>query len=318
MGVPQATQSLGAGPDGLTQAATLLRAGEVVAFPTETVYGLGAMATSSEAVAKIFAAKNRPQFNPLIAHVASVDRAEALIELPPRGRALARALWPGPLTLVGTLRPGKGISDLARAGLPTLALRVPDHPVAQALLRAVGKPLAAPSANLSGQLSPTRPGDVLEGLDGRIAAVLDGGTCTVGLESTVIGFEDGDLIMLRPGGVTVERIYEITGQRPRPPSGKGIVAPGQLTSHYAPRSPIQLNVAVPDPDGPSIGFGAVGGPINLSPTGDLAEAATNLYAALRTADGMAQGRPIQVAPIPSEGLGLAINDRLARAAAPRE
>jgi len=313
-----ATERLAADTEGIARAAALLKAGELVAFPTETVYGLGADATSGEAVAKIFAAKDRPKFNPLIVHVASVARAEALIELTPQGRALGRQLWPGPLTLVGTLRPGKGIADLTRAGLPTLGVRVPDDAVAQALLRAVQRPLAAPSANPSGQVSPTTADHVLETMGGRIAAVLDGGPCKVGLESTIIGFEHGKPVLLRPGGVTIEQIVEIIGKAPGQPAETTVRAPGQLTSHYAPRSEVVLDVAMPDPAGPSIGFGAVAGAVNLSPGGDLIEAAARLFSALREVDAMAGGRQIEVAPIPNEGLGVAINDRLARAAAPRE
>lgn len=312
---PKITEAFSSGSDGISKAAALLRAGEVVAFPTETVYGLGGDATDGNAVAKIFEAKDRPTFNPLIVHVASVDKAEALIELPPKGRTMAQMLWPGPVTLVGRLRPGKGISELVRAGLPTLAVRVPDHPVAQALLRAVGRPLAAPSANPSGRISPTTAQHVHDLMAGRIAGVLDGGAAAVGLESTIIGFEDLEPVVLRPGGVTSEDFASVLGTPPKPRTKSGINSPGQLNSHYAPEATVQLNVT----ESPSLGFGEIEGQVSLSPEGDLTEAAANLFGMLRLLDeALEDGEILTVAPIPEEGLGQAINDRLRRAAAPRD
>ncbi|MEM7060909.1 MAG: L-threonylcarbamoyladenylate synthase [Pseudomonadota bacterium] len=312
---PTITQAFSSGPEGISGASQLLRAGEIVAFPTETVYGLGGDATNGEAVAKIFDVKGRPSFNPLIVHVASVDKAEALIELPPKGRTLAQMLWPGPLTLVGRLRPGKGLADLVRAGLPTLAVRVPDHPVAQALLRAVGRPLAAPSANPSGKVSPTTAQHVHDLMSGRIAGVLDGGAAAVGLESTIIGFENLEPVLLRPGGVTVEEIAKLVDTAPNPPSSAVVNAPGQLQSHYAPVAEVEMNAT----EDPVLGFGAIEGQVSLSPDGDLTEAAANLFGMLRLMDeALKDGDVLTVAPIPEEGLGRAINDRLRRAAAPRQ
>jgi L-threonylcarbamoyladenylate synthase len=317
------TERLAPNERGIARAAALLADGALVAFPTETVYGLGADATDARAVAAIFEAKGRPRFNPLIVHVASREAAERLVELPEAGRRLAAAFWPGPLTLVAARRADAGIADLATAGLPTLAVRVPAHPLALALLRAVGRPIAAPSANPSGRISPTTAGHVLDGLGGRIAAVLDGGPCEVGLESTIIGLSGEAPALLRPGGLPAEAAEAALGQPLQAPSG-GISAPGQLASHYAPRAGLRLDAAAPREGELWLGFGpsrAVGGgaALNLSPTGDLHEAAANLFGHLRTLDARAApGQVIAVAPVPLRGLGRAINDRLARAAAPRE
>jgi L-threonylcarbamoyladenylate synthase len=306
---------------GLRAAVGLLRAGELVAFPTETVYGLGGDARDDRAVAAIFAAKGRPAYNPLIAHLADAAAAEDLATLTPEARALAERFWPGPLTLVLHRRRGARLSEHATAGLPTVALRVPAHALAQRLLAAFGGPLAAPSANPSGKISPTTREHVLEGLDGRIAAVLDGGACTVGLESTILGFEGGAPVLLRPGGLPVEAIAEALGREVGRPSRAEVSAPGQLASHYAPSAALRLDAAAPEPDEVWIGFGPhdPGLGFNLSPSADLAEAAVNLFACLRKADALAArtGARIAVAPIPQAGLGLALNDRLRRAAAPR-
>ena len=313
------TERLDATPEGIARGAELLRAGHTVAFATETVYGLGADATNGQAVARIYQAKGRPSFNPLIAHVPDLAAAEALVNFDPEARGLAQAFWPGALTLVLPLHDRAPIASLVTAGLPTLALRVPAHPVAQDLLRQTEVPIAAPSANASGRISPTSAAHVLDrdgGLDGRIAAVLDAGPCPVGLESTIIGWRDGLPVLLRPGGLPAEAIEAALGRPltrhegdPSAPS-----APGQLTSHYAPNASMRLSVTDPRPDETLICFGEPG-PFSLSPSGDLTEAAATLFDILRRAD--REGRPIAVAPIPDHGLGTAINDRLRRAAAPR-
>lgn len=303
---------------GIAKAASLLAAGELVAFPTETVYGLGGDARSDLAVARIYEAKGRPSFNPLIVHLADLAAVERIATLGPKARDLAQAFWPGPLTLVLPLRDGSGISPLVTAGLPTVAVRIPAHPLAQALLRAFGDPVAAPSANPSGRISPTRADHVIQGLSGRIAAVLDGGPCAVGLESTIV-LADPDPVLLRPGGVPVEALEACLGER-LTLGGDGVkpTSPGQLASHYAPEAALRLNATSAAPGEILVGFGPVKGPLTLSETGDLIEAATRLFHALREADTLAgpQGR-IAFAPIPETGLGRAINDRLRRAAAPK-
>ncbi|MBB93663.1 MAG: threonylcarbamoyl-AMP synthase [Rhodobacteraceae bacterium] len=312
------TERLGADEAGVSRAAELLAAGACVAFPTETVYGLGADARSGEAVARIYAAKGRPSFNPLIVHVADTAAARRLVVWSDRAERLAQAFWPGPLTLVLPLAEGHGIASLVTAGLPTLGVRVPAAPVAQRLLRAFGGPVAAPSANPSGRISPTRAAHVLDGLDGRIAAVLDGGPCDVGVESTIVGEDAGGApVLLRPGGVASEAIEAslatpLTRQAPGPTP----TAPGQLTSHYAPREAVRLNATEARGDEVLLGFGPVAGDLSLSPAGDPVEAAARLFDCLHDLD--ARGRPIAVAPIPDTGLGAALNDRLRRAAAPRE
>lgn len=302
----------------VSRAASLLKAGQLVAFPTETVYGLGADATDGRAVAGIFAAKNRPSFNPLIVHVPDVATAERIGRFTPQARALAEAFWPGPMSLVLPQRKDVTLSDLVTAGLDTVAIRVPAHPLAQELLRVVGRPIAAPSANPSGKISPTTAAHVMEGLDGHIAAVLDGGACDVGLESSIFG---GDPIqLLRPGGIYRDAAETVLGTSIADyASDAAVNAPGQLTSHYAPDAGVRLNFSE-KADVPHLGFGPGTADLNLSETADAAEAASNLFAMLRQMDAIAaaQGAPhFTVAPIPVDGLGLAINDRLQRAAAPR-
>ncbi|WCR11399.1 threonylcarbamoyl-AMP synthase [Paracoccus stylophorae] len=314
------TERLTADRPGLTRAAALLAAGECVAIPTETVYGLAADARDGRAVARIYAAKDRPAFNPLIVHVADLDAARRIAAFDDAALMLASAFWPGALTLVLPLRPEAGIAPLVGAGLPTIGLRVPAHAAAQALLRRFGGPLAAPSANASGRISPTCADHVLDpdgGLAGRIAAVLDAGPCPVGVESTIIGWPGGRATLLRPGGIPAEAI-EAALDAPLArlaTDAETPTAPGQLSSHYAPNAPLRLNAAAPRPDETFIAFGTPG-PLSLSPSGDLVQAAANLFDTLRRAD--RQGRPIAVAPIPDRGLGRAINDRLRRAAAPRD
>lgn len=303
-------------PD-ISAAARNIRDGRLVAFPTETVYGLGADATSPEAVARIFAAKGRPRFNPLIAHVASLAAASAEGELSPAARRLAERFWPGPLTLVVPRRPGASVCDLACAGLASVGLRVPSHPIALSLLLAVGKPVAAPSANRSGRLSPTNAADVVADLGAAVDLVLDGGPCPIGLESTIVGF-DGDVpVLLRPGGIAREDIEAILGTT-LAPAGPGISAPGMLASHYAPRAKLRLDATGLEADELGLSFGGtlLGAALDLSPRGDLREAAANLYAYLRRLDAR-EPACIAVAPIPAHGLGAAIGDRLRRAAAPR-
>jgi L-threonylcarbamoyladenylate synthase len=302
---------------GIARAATLLAQAELVAFPTETVYGLGGDARSDTAVARIFASKGRPSFNPLIVHVPDLAAVEALADLSPIARGLALAFWPGPMTLVLPVKAG-AVSPLVTAGLSTVAIRVPAHPLAQALLRAFGGPIAAPSANPSGRVSPTTPEHVLDGLSGRIAAVLDGGHCAVGLESTIVQ-ADPEPMLLRPGGLPVEVLEAALG-RPLALGGHGAkpIAPGQLASHYAPGAAVRLEAATALEGEVLVGFGPVKGHLTLSDTGDLVEAASCLFQTLRWADQLAgpDGR-IAFAPVPEMGLGRAINDRLRRAAAPR-
>ncbi|MGV6811928.1 MAG: L-threonylcarbamoyladenylate synthase [Brevirhabdus sp.] len=314
------TQTLAPDAQGLARGADILRAGGLTAFPTETVYGLGADATNDTAVARIFEAKGRPRFNPLIVHVASLDVAQDIAQFGAVATLLAAHFWPGPLTLVLPLRPG-AVAPLVSAGLDSVAIRMPAHPVAQGLLAALGGPVAAPSANPSGKVSPTRAEHVLEGLDGRIDAVIDGGACAVGVESTIVLADDTAPCLLRPGGVAVEDIEAVLG-RPLPVGGESATpsAPGQLASHYAPDAAVRLNVTAPTRNELWLGFGDCrGAQMNLSPKGDLVEAAANLFQMFRALDLFAEGsKGIAVAPIPETGLGRAINDRLRRAAAPRE
>lgn len=309
-----ATDRLGTDAAGIARAAGMLRMGQTVAFPTETVYGLGADARQGAAVARIFAAKDRPAFNPLIVHVATPDRAWDLVRHNDAALHLAAEFWPGPLTLVLPLAEGHGLSGLVTAGLPTLGIRVPDHPVAQALLSAFDGPVAAPSANPSGRISPTSADHVLAGLAGRIGAVVDGGACPVGVESTIVGF-DPVPTLLRPGGVAQAAIEAVLGHPLALPADTAITAPGQMASHYAPRGAVRLDATAPRPGERMLGFGDIDGDLNLSAAADLSEAAANLFACLHRLD--AAGGPIAVAPIPATGLGAAIRDRLARAAAPR-
>lgn len=307
----------------IREAAVLLRAGRLVAFPTETVYGLGADATNGRAVAAIFEAKGRPRFNPLIVHVPDLAAAERLVKLTPTARRLAERFWPGPLTLVLRRRAEGAVSDLVTAGLDSLAVRVPSHPVAQALLRETGRPLAAPSANRSGHVSPTRAEHVAVDLGDRVAMILDGGPTEHGLESTVIDATGERPVILRPGAVTAEEIEDLSGY-PLARADECVnrpLSPGQLESHYAPRAALRLDASYVGPGETLLAFGpsppaTTGEVINLSPSGDLIEAAANLFSALRALDD-AGAQVIAVMPIPAYGLGEAINDRLRRAAAPR-
>ncbi|WP_017663759.1 L-threonylcarbamoyladenylate synthase [Porphyrobacter sp. AAP82] len=303
------TQVRLADAEGIAAAARILESGGLVAVPTETVYGLAARADSAEAVARIYAAKGRPDFNPLIVHVAGLAQAERYAEFSAEARALAAAHWPGPLTLVLPRRADAGLAAAVTAGLPTIALRAPAHPVMQALLERCGFPLAAPSANRSGFISPTTPAHVLASLGGRIGMVLDGGATQAGVESTIVAVRaDGSVEELRPGPIAVGT----------PGGAKGIEAhieaPGQLASHYAPGKPVRLNALAAEAGEFLIGFGQVAGDVTLSASGDLTEAAARLYAALHEAARAAAPR-IAVAPVPEEGVGRAINDRLRRAAA---
>ncbi|WP_324749680.1 L-threonylcarbamoyladenylate synthase [Sphingomonas sp. LY54] len=296
------------GKAAIAEAAALIRDGQPVAIPTETVYGLAADATNGKAVARIYAAKGRPSFNPLIVHVPSLAEAETIALFDETARRLAERHWPGPLTLVVPLRPDSGIATLVTAGLPTIALRVPAHPAMRDLLAAVGGPLAAPSANASGGISPTRAEHVMSSLAGRISLIINGGATGHGLESTILAVTDGRVRLLRPGPITeVSAIGGETG---------GIEAPGQMASHYAPSKPLRLEAETAAPGEWLIGFGAIAGDSNLSESGDLTEAAAKLFALLHEADAQPNAA-IAVAPVPENGLGVAINDRLRRAAAPR-
>jgi L-threonylcarbamoyladenylate synthase len=291
--------------ESIAEAARLILAGEPVAVPTETVYGLAADATNAEAVARIYAAKGRPSFNPLIVHVPDLAAARAIGEFNEEALALADEHWPGPLTLVVPLRSDAAIASLVTAGLSTVGLRVPDHPAMQALLRTSDRPLAAPSANASGSISPTRAQHVLKSLGGRIALIIDGGPTKRGIESTIVAATGGPLRLLRRGPIEVDA---------EPAAGSSIEAPGQLPSHYAPSKSLRLDVTSGDADEYLIGFGEIGGDSNLSQSGNLVEAASRLFELLHEADASAKAR-IAVAPVPADGLGAAINDRLRRAAA---
>ena len=325
------TAILRADAAGVARAAALLRSGALVAFGTETVYGLGADATSDRAVAAIFTAKGRPHYNPLICHYPDAEAAFAHVEASDAARILAAAMWPGPLTMVLPRRVTCPVALLAGAGLDTLAVRVPAHDTALALLREVGRPVAAPSANRSGQVSPTTAAHVLDGLAGRIAAVLDSGPCRVGVESAVLDLTGSRAVLLRPGGATSEAIEALIGpvQRPIPPAAaeasRGLRSPGLMVSHYAPVLPVRLDARDAGPDEALLMFGPApdhGGPaFQLSLGRDLAEAAARLFAGLRWLDeqgGRLDLAAIAVMPVPRDGLGLAINDRLQRAAAPRQ
>ena len=292
----------------IAEAARLIFAGEPVAVPTETVYGLAADATNADAVARIYEAKGRPSFNPLIVHVPNLAAAERIGEFSDEARRLAHEHWPGPLTLVVPLRSDAGVASIVTAGLATIALRAPEHPAMQALLGATERPLAAPSANASGSISPTRAEHVLKSLGGRIPLIIDGGATQRGIESTIVAATSGPLRLLRRGPIEVQA---------EPVSGSAIEAPGQLASHYAPSKPLRLD-ALEAMDGEYlIGFGFIDGDASLSPSGDLVEAAARLFDLLHQADAAPQPR-IAVAPVPDEGLGAAINDRLRRAAADRD
>lgn len=319
-------------PESLREAATLLQAGKLVVLPTETVYGLGANALDGEAVARIFAAKDRPSFNPVIVHVPDVETASRYVVMNDRARAVAAAFWPGPLTMILPRTADCAISELCSAGLPTLAMRVPAHPVALALLKESGLPIAAPSANLSGQISATTPQHVAEGLGDKVAMILAAGPCEVGLESTVLDLSGERPVILRPGAITAEQIGEVLNM---PVSydlgdhGDKVKSPGQLLKHYAPSIPVRLNAVDIAPGEALLAFGSIkfmgikgGGSAkdlpahsfrNLSDTGDLHQAAANLFRMLRELD-QAGHTNIAVMNIPDQGLGIAINDRLKRAA----
>jgi len=295
--------------DAITEAARLIGKGQPVAVPTETVYGLAADATNAEAVARIYEAKGRPSFNPLIVHVLSLDRAREIADLGALSIELAEQHWPGPLTIVAPLKSDSGIAQLVTAGLATIALRVPSHRAMRALLEAIGRPLAAPSANASGSISPTRAAHVMRSLNGRIPLIIDDGASPGGIESTIVSETDGKLRLLRRGPIEIPGADAVE-------DGK-IQAPGQLASHYAPSKPLRLNAKTCAEDEFLIGFGALEGDSNLSSSGDSVEAAARLFELLHKADDSPKAR-IAVAPVPDSGLGLAINDRLRRAAAPRQ
>jgi L-threonylcarbamoyladenylate synthase len=302
-----------------------LRAGGLVAMPTETVYGLAADAGNARAVAAIFLAKGRPRFNPLIVHVASLEAARTVAALTGVAERLAGAFWPGPLTLVAPKRQGAGVADLVTAGLDTIAVRVPSHPVAHALLAAFGGPVAAPSANLSGHVSPTAAAHVIADLGDHVSVVLDAGPTPIGVESTIVGLESGEAALLRPGAIARADVEKVLGRPLAAPvvDAGAPVAPGMLMSHYAPAAMLRMNAREVRPGeallafGPALPAGAdkAVATVNLSPSGDMTEAAANFFAGLRNLDRRAEA--IAVAPIPEVGLGEAINDRLRRAAAPR-
>ncbi len=299
---------------GIALAAERLRAGGLVALPTETVYGLAARADSASAVAAIYHAKGRPDFNPLIVHVPDFVTAEAIAVFDDRAQALAARFWPGALTLVLPLRPDAPIAPAVTAGLDTIALRCPAHPVMRAVLEACALPLAAPSANASGGVSPTRAEHVAASLGDAVGLVLDGGACMAGIESTIVALRGSGWQVLRPGPVTVAQLTELLGPPLDVAAAQRIEAPGQLASHYSPGKPVRLDAESARADEFLIGFGPIAGDINLSPAGDLAEAAARLYECLHAAAAAVHPR-IAVAPIPQAGIGLAINDRLSRAAA---
>jgi L-threonylcarbamoyladenylate synthase len=307
--------------ESIDRAAKALAKGEIVAFPTETVYGLGANALNAAAVAKVFAAKDRPRFNPLIVHVLGEEEAEAYAVINDTARGLMRAFWPGPLSLVLPRKSGCAIADLVSSGLDTIALRAPSHPVARALLEAARLPIAAPSANRSGRVSPTTATHVEAELGSLPAMILDGGPCTLGLESTVLGIDGDEVSLLRLGALPRQEIETVLGRKlaKRKPTSH-VTSPGQLATHYAPVTPLRLDASKPRHGEAFLAFGSnapsfAGPTINLSRRGDLTEAAANFFAALRTLDG-AGAETIAVMPIPDRGLGEAINDRLKRARLP--
>jgi len=298
----------------IAEAARLIAAGRPVAMPTETVYGLAADATNGAAVAAIYAAKGRPSFNPLIVHVLDREAAEAIADMPDAAQKLAQAFWPGPLTIVAPLKPGTPIAALATAGLPTVALRSPAHPAMRDLLRACARPLAAPSANASGTISPTRATHVLRSLGQSIELIVDGGPTALGLESTIVAIDGDRLRILRPGPITADQLAEASGLQVATGTSDAIEAPGQLAQHYAPSKPVRLNATEARDGEWLIGFGSIAGHVSLSPKGDLTEAAARLFELLHQADA-GDAPSIAFAPVPDEGLGAAINDRLRRAAA---
>jgi L-threonylcarbamoyladenylate synthase len=298
---------------GIARAAEILRGGGLVALPTETVYGLAARADSEAAIAAIYRAKGRPEFNPLIVHVASLEQAGRLAGFDHRARLLAERFWPGPLSMVLPLREGAPVAPAVTAGLPTIALRMPAHPLMQGVLREADVPLAAPSANRSGSVSPTSAEHVIASFGGEAPAVLDGGACAQGLESTIVALREDGWQLLRPGPIAETVVAAVLGDAMAVTPGR-IEAPGQLARHYSPGKPLRLDAVRAEPDEYWIGFGEVTGDCSLSPSGDLAEAASRLYACLHQAARSERAR-IAVAPIPGEGIGAAINDRLRRAAA---
>lgn len=315
------TRIVAADDTGIAYAARELRGGRLVAFPTETVYGLGANALDDSAVSQVFSAKGRPRFNPLIVHVANLDEAAELTEIDGVAEALAHRFWPGGLTLVLRRRESCRLSLLVSAGMGTVAVRSPAHPVARALIERARVPIAAPSANRAGRISPTTAEACSEELGTRIPTILDGGTCPVGIESTIIGFEDASPVLLRSGAIPRADIESVIG-RLGEPQRRAISAPGMMTTHYAPRAMLRLNATQVGEEESLLAFGPhpLSGSrqaTNLSPTGDLQEAAANLFAMLRLLDGSG-ATMIAVMPIPDCGLGEAINDRLSRAAAPRQ
>ncbi len=308
------------GEDTYIKAANLLARGELVSFPTETVYGLGADATNSNAVAGIYKAKNRPDFNPLIVHIYDVAMANRYVKMNDTAKLLAKHFWPGPFTMVLPKKETGNLSDLVSAGLDTVAIRVPEHEVARWLLKRYGKPIAAPSANISGRISPTTAAHVDGEFGDELQMIIDGGACKKGIESTIVKITDDKIVLLRPGNITIEDIEAATGlsvlqgEKEKTPS-----SPGQLESHYAPKARMRLNVTRPKKTECLLAFGkAPDHPgLNLSPSGNLAEAAANLFSMLRELDNTGY-QTIAVSPIPCAGLGLAINDRLKRAAAPKD
>jgi L-threonylcarbamoyladenylate synthase len=302
--------------DGLAiaKAAARLRDGGIIAIPTETVYGLAADASNADAVAKIYAAKGRPDFNPLIVHVPDREAAEEIAEFGDQAVTLAKAFWPGPLTLVLPLKDSAPIAAAVTAGLPTVAIRCPAHPVMQSLLLASGLNLAAPSANKSGSISPTHAGHVARSLGDAVPLIIDGGPCRAGLESTIVAVRDNGWQILRPGPISAVDVKAVAGSAQLVSAITGIEAPGQLASHYAPAKPVRLYAETASADEWHIGFGAISGDDNLSASGNLAQAAAHLFQALHNADASNRAA-IAVAPIPADGIGEAINDRLKRAAA---
>ena len=310
------TKTLIPNDSGLVNAADILKSGGILAFPTETVYGLGADATSDTAIARIYSAKKRPNFNPLIVHFSDLSVAKNHVLWPEAAEKLARAFWPGALTFVLKKKANSSLSLLLNAGLPSIAIRIPDHPIAHRLLNIFDRPIAAPSANLSGTISPTSAKHVLNGLEGVIEGIIDGGNCKLGLESTIVDLTNYPTL-LRPGSVTVSAIEQELGEKLMSSgSNSGIKAPGQLSSHYAPRASVRLNATDKMSGEVLLGFGPMVCDLNLSPTSNLTEAAANLFAYLHKLDN-GQSSQIAVASIPAIDLGLAINDRLERAAAPR-
>lgn len=309
-----ATEICPFGPEGLDRARVLIKADDPVAVPTETVYGLAANARSSDAVAAIYAAKGRPSFNPLIVHVQDMEMAHSIARFNEAAEELAARFWPGPLTLVLPVREEAGISPLVTAGLSTIAIRMPAHRAMRSLIAHCGLPLAAPSANRSGAISPTQASHVMQSLDGRIPLILDDGPAEQGLESTIVAPGSEVIRLLRPGPVTAQQIETLLSMPVMAAGGSAIEAPGQMESHYAPSKPLRLNARSAEPDEFLIGFGFMPCDLNLSEDGSLEEAAAALFAALHIADASSRAR-IAVAPLPSTGIGEAINDRLRRAAA---